>query len=929
MHARHVIASLAFALALLGLIALLPAGQTPPGQTPPQPAGGLTGKRIYMSPGHGYYYDDDGTSPNLGWTTQRGDTFGLIEDIHTNEMVLQYVTQYLYRAGAKVFPCRERDKQTNEVVINNEVGAPQYSETGSWTTTTSTGLGYAGSQYRYVATSATETATAVWRPTIPAAGYYSVHVWYYASSNRVTNAKFRVTHSGGTSTVTVNQQIYSSRWLWLGEYYFEPGTAGYVTLSNQSPQSGVVIADAARFGAGMGSINHGGGTSGKPRWKECSVYWLEYLGAPSSVTNYYGVDRNDDIVARPLYADWQEGPTWTPDACYYSQHTNAGGGTGTDTFVHDTSPSPGSIPYQDYIHPQLINDLRNAWDPAWYDRGQKTANFGEVRAVDSMPAILCELAFHDKQTPDNDYLWEDDFRRLSARAIYKGILRYFAAASAYAPGPPPNDLFSQDPNPAVTIAPLPPRNFRVINNGNGTLQCSWAATVDPLEATATPTAYKLYRSTNGKGFDDGTNVGNVTTTAVGGLTPGTVYYFQVTALNAGGESFPGETLCARVNSSGVARILLVNAFDRVDRTVREREAENTHDYVIQHAQAIAAVPSGVYFFDSASNEAVGAGLVTLTGYYTIDWILGEESTSDETFTSAEQTQIGTYLDGAPGAPRALFTSGAEVAWDLGQGSATAADLSFLNNRLKCAYATDDAAVYSANGVTGSAFNGLSGITFDNGTQGLYNVDYPDTFAAAGGGASCMTYTGGAVAGVQYDATFKAITLGFPFETIYPDTSRTSVMERVLQFLHPTPNSAPVITPVVPNITTNEDTPTTYSLATHETDAEDTNPNLLVWSINGPNPALFSASISQTTDLLTVTPAANASGSQGVTLILTDSGGLTDTQNITVTINAVNDAPTVGSSLPDITVSMGQPYTPDPPAYGSPGPRSAPTPRSTR
>jgi len=46
-------------------------------------------------------------------------------------------------------------------------------------------------------------------------------------------------------------------WRYLGEFYFEAGTAGYVTLINQSDEydpSQAVIADAIRFGGGLGSI---------------------------------------------------------------------------------------------------------------------------------------------------------------------------------------------------------------------------------------------------------------------------------------------------------------------------------------------------------------------------------------------------------------------------------------------------------------------------------------------------------------------------------------------------------------------------------------------------------------------------------------------------------------------------------------------------
>jgi hypothetical protein len=56
-------------------------------------------------------------------------------------------------------------------------------------------------------------------------------------------------------------------WRYLGEYYFETGTGGHVPLINETSDTGqAVIADAVRFGGGMGSIDRGG-VSGEPHWE--------------------------------------------------------------------------------------------------------------------------------------------------------------------------------------------------------------------------------------------------------------------------------------------------------------------------------------------------------------------------------------------------------------------------------------------------------------------------------------------------------------------------------------------------------------------------------------------------------------------------------------------------------------------------------------
>ena len=71
-----------------------------PDYNPGQPQGALSGKTVFLSPGHGWYYSD-----TLGrWATQRGNNFGLIEDHSNGEAVLQHLVRYLHNAGANVWP---------------------------------------------------------------------------------------------------------------------------------------------------------------------------------------------------------------------------------------------------------------------------------------------------------------------------------------------------------------------------------------------------------------------------------------------------------------------------------------------------------------------------------------------------------------------------------------------------------------------------------------------------------------------------------------------------------------------------------------------------------------------------------------------------------------------------------------------------------
>ncbi len=73
---------------------------------------------------------------------------------------------------------------------------------------------------------------------------------------------------------------------------------------------------------------------------------------------------------------------------------------------------------------------------------------------------------------------------------------------------------------------------------------------------------------------------------------------------------------------------------------------------------------------------------------------------------------------------------------------------------------------------------------------------------------------------------------------------------------------------------------------YEKDVEDSG-TALNWRVGTVSGALFSAAIANVyEDILTITPVADASASEVITLTLTDSGGLTDNQDITVTLNPV-------------------------------------------
>ncbi|MFT4512999.1 MAG: N-acetylmuramoyl-L-alanine amidase [Planctomycetota bacterium] len=704
--------------------------------------GTLQGKRIAVSPGHGYYWHS-----SLGWTTQRGVIDGLVEDIHTAEICNRYLIPLLQNMGADIVMCREHGERDVDAIIDNDLGAPAYGETGGWSTSASSG--YQNSTYRFVASnSSIETATAQWQLPIAKDGLYPVFAWFRASGNRTPEANYRVHHAGGIATVVVDQTRDNLTWAHLGNFWFAAATGAHLELSNYSPSPGVVIADAMRLGGGVGSIQRGGTTSNQARWRECARYWTQFAGAPNSVYDTTsGQDSSDDVTARPRFAEWRGA-----DA-FLSVHTNAGGGAGTSTFIYSGGATTGSASLSNAVHSQIISDLQSQWNATWNDRGQFLANFGELRLLSTMPGILVELAFHD--TPgslDHTSLHDPKWRYLVARAYARGVLRYFSPLASFPPEAPPA--------------------LRIEQDGSRGLRIAW----DPAVGA---THYSVEQSQDGKGF---TEVANVTANnwSTGPLPQHSWASYRVRAWNASGRSFPTEVLTAGTDHLATAQVLLVQGFDRLGRTVKG--PENTRDYLHRLGDSCRRAANYSLGFDAASNEAVQLGRVTLANYDAVVWSLGEESTQDESFSSLEQVLVANYLNGGG----SLLVSGAEVGWDL-DAQGTVSDRAFFRNTLGATYVADDANTYSLQaGLAGTLSEGVAASSFDDGTGPTYNVDYADVLAPTNGnGQVCLRYGNGLGAGVQMHnpvSNARVATFGLPLAAILSDSSRAQLVQQSLLFL---------------------------------------------------------------------------------------------------------------------------------------------------
>ncbi|MGH7455152.1 MAG: hypothetical protein ACRENG_27605, partial [bacterium] len=302
--------------------------------------------------------------------------------------------------------------------------------------------------------------------------------------------------------------------------------------------------------------------------------------------------------------------------------------------------------------------------------------------------------------------------------------------------------------------------------------------------------YRLYSSQNNSTWTPALLESQLTkTTTQADLNAFTgEWYFRLTAVDT--VAPPNESANSDVygfaTSARRERLLIVDGFDRFGSSGSWQNP--WHWFVFSYGQALAA---NGFAFETCANDAVISGAVNLRDYEAVFWLLGDESTADETFNANEQARVKAYLQNGGN----LFVSGSEVAWDLDtQARGSATDEAFLRDYLKADYVADDANNFSVNGAAGSIFAGMN---FNYGSL-PYPEDFPDAINAAGGGAVCLRYGNGLNAGVQFAGVFpdgiragKLVYLGFPFETIASIAVRQEVMRRVLAFFFETTEVAAV------------------------------------------------------------------------------------------------------------------------------------------
>ena len=775
--------------------------------------GTLSGKTLFVSAGHGWTYHTTSSS----WATQRDISQGMREDDSNAEIVSYFLIPYLQNAGGTVFSARERDRQENMVIIDDADGTAYadsdgiYEESGNWTVTTdSTGYGYGRTDYpilrdvnplrsgKYRYANAETGAWARWTPRIPKDGFYHVYVSYKAGSNRTDAAKYTVKYSGASTEVVVNQQHHGSTWIDLGRFYFRAGMSSENASVTLSGESGIIIADAIRFGGGMGLIKRGTSTSGKPRWEESATHNVQFMGGESGST-YHNIenDRDDDVTARSRWAAWENEEDYD-DSLYIAIHSNGVDDTsvtGLSTWIYSSQKpgvgyesgqaAAGSEELAALVQERILKSVQTLFDPNYkkYGRGIYSAYFGEINPEynSEMPSCLVELAFHTSSS-DAAMLKNPKYRDIASRAAYQAIVQYFA---------------QKDGTEAVFL-PGSPRNLAAITYNNSKLAVlRWDApeTDEDRYLGDAPEGYIVQTSLDGVSFND-----RVETTltqegfVLDDYPDGTVLFVRVLAYNKGGVSFPSAVAPIVVSKKKEANILIVDGFERIDNAMpRFNEGSSAnHRYILEHinsfdyARYYAPLLAELgYSFDFMPRTWIYGSNPIPSQYDAILWFLGEQSTADETFNHEEQEKIAEYLDNGG----ALFVSGAEIGWDLDY-KGDDADKTFFNETLNTKYVADESGLYTFFGADDFSVSGW----FDDGTY-IYQAEYADVLAPfdENTGKTVIFYddTQTLGAGVLTNTDSKKVfVLGFPFETVLDDESKKDLLKYVFDGFGIAPKEAP-------------------------------------------------------------------------------------------------------------------------------------------
>ncbi|MCX7716804.1 MAG: N-acetylmuramoyl-L-alanine amidase [Candidatus Sumerlaeaceae bacterium] len=766
-----------------------------------QPSGALTGKNIFLMAGHGWTYSYDSQS----WYTQRGLTHGIVEDFANHDQMCLFA-HLAWNAGATIVPLRPVDHQAIERIVDDESMHAEFF--GPWARGASPvafGLSRGAAGYRVTRASLTESAVARFRPFLPTAGEYPVYAWARDGADRMVQL-YRVVHAGGVTEVRLDHRRVGKGWIWLGTFPFDAGTSGFVEVSNQTADpyalasGAVAVADAIRFGNGRGDMNRGGGISGALREDEGNCYWIERSLSSAADHRIYSsdsADGNATVMAPPrtsAYMNCESAGSYF-DRIYLSFHSNAFRGQSRGS-VALWNKAPEQRPdYQEQLariagarFDTTMSSAPAVAEPRWSSRADVTSNwitFGELRRdylQNEMCATIIEAAFHDNQD-DARLLLEPRVRQRMAVATLRGVLDWLRAVDPVAAN--------------VTMMPQPPEALAAVCRTTGTVEISWHPPETNSLLGDPPVVYRIYLSNRGNAFGPPLAEVSATSVTVDWPPSAGMASVRVTAVNAGGESLPSETLAVWPPArSGPKRdVLVINGFDSLDSSMNLTEyaesgvstapatwyrvrpsAANARNYTVAVGDALT---TNGYSFDAVSHRRVLDGTVRLANYRVVMFLAGGQRPEDGVLTAPLQKALASHL--ASGGH--LFISGCHLAEGLERDGP-----GFLKDILHADRVSTNGDTRRVVAAPNSSFSALSPLVLDDASGGTYDALPADVIRPASAAtAELLRYEGMTTGTAALTSVLRkgrrvggrVVYFAFPFETIQGASNRAAVMRQVM------------------------------------------------------------------------------------------------------------------------------------------------------
>ena len=489
--------------------------------------------------------------------------------------------------------------------------------------------------------------------------------------------------------------------------------------------------------------------------------------------------------------------------------------------------------FADIVQTQIVNDLREQFDTLWARRCIWDRAYRESRTP-SCPAMLLELLSH-QNFADMKYGLDPSFRFAVGRSVYKGVLKYLSnrfgceyivqplpvrnlavdfgeagkAVVSWEPVEDPMEPTAQakgytvykrigegefDYGTVVTngkcsfevdIVPGKVNSFKVVAWNEGGRSFPSETVSIGIPATGIVDSHILIvnnfdRVSGPAWFDSGERAGFDNRT-----DSGVPHMKDIT--------FVGEMYNFRRSEDWVSNARPGFGASYTDMA-GEVVAGNTFDYPSIHGKAML---SAGYAFCSCSNERFEEDASVYADAWAIDLICGKQITTPvgmhtryTVFNKAIQNSINNFVSKGGN----IFVSGSYIGTDLkdriypvDRDSTACVKVSdFAEDVLGYRFVTGQAGRRgTVKPVANRALSGLENLRFETDrSPDIYCVESPDGIAPANadGQTICRYSDSGISAGVAYQGKgYKAVSLGFPIETLKEEALISNVIRTILEY----------------------------------------------------------------------------------------------------------------------------------------------------